>query len=320
MAIDEAAFAAELRLRHGVTTRTRLRRLGLTDRMIDGMIARGRLVSHGRGVLSDPAAPETLEHRMALACALTSGVICFPTAGVVGELCGMPRPPVIHVAVDWANRRRGAPGIVVHRTRHLPACDIVRRRDGISVTSPPRTVVDAAAWVGAEDVESMIEQCLDRRTFTIPTLWSVTRPLVASARRGSTMFARVLAGRPTWQRPARSDHELRLERAMRRRGFPELVREHPIEILPGVIVHPDLGLPADGFYVEVDHLSWHGGRIQTAYDRWRDTKVRKAGFHVERVTDIALDHHLDETVEDLWDLWQRHRGNCATPVVAEFPH
>ena len=58
----------------------------------------------------------------------------------------------------------------------------------------------------------------------------------------------------------------------------------------------------------MDHLSWHGGRLETAYDRQRDLKVRAGtGFHVERVTDVAIDHHLDETVDDLLAVWRRVR-------------
>ena len=94
---------------------------------------------------------------------------------------------------------------------------------------------------------------------------------------------------------------------MRARGFPPLVREHPIEIASGHVIHPDLGLPSDGFFVEVDHLTWHGGRRESAYDRWRDTQVRLAGACVERVSDVAIDERLAETVEDLWLRWQQAR-------------
>ena len=93
---------------------------------------------------------------------------------------------------------------------------------------------------------------------------------------------------------------------MRARGFPPLTRQHRLSLAPGMIIHPDLSIPEHGFFVEVDHLTWHGGRLEGAYDRRRDLKVRAAtGFHVERVTDIAIDHHLAETVEDLWTVWQR---------------
>ena len=82
----------------------------------------------------------------------------------------------------------------------------------------------------------------------------------------------------------------------------------------GVVVHPDLGVPADRFYVEVDHLTWHGGRAENAYDRRRDIKMRLAGCHVERVTDIAIDGHLDEVVDDLWVLWQHLRGGLTRRI------
>ena len=125
---------------------------------------------------------------------------------------------------------------------------------------------------------------------------------------GSARFVEVLSRREVWRRPVDSDYELRLERAMRAAGFPPLTRQHPVRISPGVAVHPDLGIPDDGFFVEVDHLSWHGGRLETAYDRRRDLQLRAStGFHVERVTDVAIDHHLDETVDDLLAVWRRVR-------------
>ena len=178
------------------------------------------------------------------------------------------------------------------------------------LTSPPRTIFDAAASVSPTDLESMIEQGLDRANFTLPTLWRHCNRLRINGRIGGARLADVLRSRPSWRRPARSDYELRLERAMRARGFPPLVREHAVEITPGVVIHPDLGIPGDRFYVEVDHLTWHGGRSETAYDRWRDIKARLVGAHVERVSDVAIDCQLAETVEDLWLRWQQiRRGN-----------
>lgn len=317
--VDEVALGAELRDRLGVTTRDRLRAMGLSDRQIDGLVARGRLDRMGNGVFASAGVPDTFGRRVAVACGLTGGVASFPTAGRLWSFRKTPHDTDVHITVPWHRRIVARPGIVVHRSTLLPDSDIVRRRDGISLTSPPRTLFDAAGRVSPEALESMIEQGIDRRMFTIPTLWSVCRRMNRSARAGGTEFAAVLDARSTWRKPSRSDYELRLERALRARGFPELTREHAITIAAGVVVHPDLGLPDDGFFVEVDHLSWHGGRIESAYDRRRDVKVRLAGFHVERVTDIAIDHHLAETVEDLWALWQRHRGATSTVDVSRAP-
>ena len=307
MSIDEVALAAEVRGRHGVTTRRRLRRLGMSDRVIDRLISSGRLMTSGRGVLTCAATPNSFEQRVAAACALTSGAASFPTAGLLWGLRKSPRTTDVHVMVDWTRRVRPVPGVALHRTTALPANDVVRRRDGIVLTSPLRTVFDAAAFVVDDDLESMLEQAVDRGHFTIPTLWALTERVGGRGRAGTTRMVRVLARRQPWRRAVESDHELRLERALRQRGFPVLTRRHPIAIGSGSVIHPDLGIPDDRFFIEVDHLSWHGGRLETAYDRWRDLKLRALGCHVERVTDLALDRHLAETVEDLWTIWRRLR-------------
>ena len=304
MSVDESALATELANRHGVTTLERLGRLGLSRRCVDGLVATGRFRRAGNGVLAATCWPITLEHRLAVACAVTGGAVAFPTAGLVWELRKTPRVPDVHLWIPKSRCLTEREGIRVHRTGDLPGTDIVRRRDGIVVTSPPRSAFDAAAWLATDDLESLIEQGIHRPYFTIPTLWGVAGRLCRRGRPGSSRFVSVLTSRPAWRRPVESDHELRLERAMRDRGFPPLTRGHRLVLTTGEVIHPDLGLPEDGFFVEVDHLSWHGFRRETAYDRRRDLKVRAAGYHVERVTDLALDSDLEATIEDLWTIWQ----------------
>lgn len=304
----EPALGAALQRRHGVISRTQLVELGLTRMMIETMVANGRLRRSWRGVFVVASAVDTVEHRMAVACATTGGVVCFPTAGKVWQMRGVPRRDEVHVWVPWERRIDAPNGVVVHRSRHLPDGDIVRRDDGIALTAPPRTVFDAAAWVHPERLESMIEQGLDRGTFTMPTLIAVQRRLRRCGRDGSGRFAAVVAAREPWRKAVESNDELRLERAMRRRGFPPLTRGHPIVLPDGVVIHPDLGLPEDGFFVEVDHHTWHDGRRDSAADKRRDRKARLVGCNIERVSDLAIEHELAETVEDLWQRWRQVRA------------
>ena len=311
----EAILAAELRPRHGVTTRERLRRRGLTDRQIHGLTRNRRLRAVGRGVLVDTASRQTFEQRMAIACAMTRGVVMFPTAGTAWQFRGTPKDRRIHIAVDWSRRVAAPPGVVIHRTTSLPAEDVIVRSDGISITTPPRTAFDAAAVVDARALESMIEQGLDRRMFAVVTLARISARLFATARRGASTFRQVLASRPAWCKPVRSDLELELARAMEAAGFPRLVRGHPVKIGPGEIVHPDLGIPEDRFYVEVDHFTWHGGRRDSTYDRIRDMKLRLTGASVERVTDLAIETDLDNIVDHLFQLWQHRREGAGTRVT-----
>lgn len=316
MRINEAALAAELAHAHGTTTRSRLRRIGLSDRQIDCLLASGRLVSAGFGVLRSPTVPSSLEQQAAIACARTYGAISFPTAGRIWQLRKTPHLPEIHVVVPWERRLQAPPGVRVHRSRKLPPSDLVCRPDGITVTSPPRTVFDAAGFLGADELESLIEDALYRRLFTPATLSAVVERLGHPCRDGSPLIGRVLADRNPLARAVASDYELRLERALRERGFPGLVRQHALELAPGRWIHPDLGLPADRFYIEVDHRRWHDTTEQGAYDRWRDRQMRLLGLWVERVSDRAIDHRLAETVDDLWSAWQRARGLAVTRTVA----
>jgi len=86
MSIDEPALAAELLEHHGVTTAKRLAAIGIGRRTIDRLIRDGRLRRARSGVLLSTMWPDTLEHRMASACAITRGVVKFPTAGVAWRL------------------------------------------------------------------------------------------------------------------------------------------------------------------------------------------------------------------------------------------
>ena len=116
----------------------------------------------------------------------------------------------------------------------------------------------------------------------------------------------MLAARDPAHRPVESDYELRLERALRRARVSHASSGSAGWRSPrAACIHPDLGLPDVGFFVEVDHLTWHGGRLATDYDCQRDLEIEALGHHVERVTDVAIDRHLGATVEALWTIYQR---------------
>lgn len=67
----------------------------------------------------------------------------------------------------------------------------------------------------------------------------------------------------------------------------------------GDVVHPDLGVSALGFYVEVDHHTWHDMREAASYDKARDRQVRLTGAVVERVTDTHIRDQIAEVVAEL---------------------
>lgn len=106
-------------------------------------------------------------------------------------------PDAVHMTVPRARRslaRRPPPGVIVHTTTRQWDSGDVRRNEGIRVTSPERTILDAAeAGTQPEQIEMAIEHALRRG-------WLDARHLQASARkrerRVSSIVERALAGHP----------------------------------------------------------------------------------------------------------------------------
>jgi hypothetical protein len=58
--------------------------------------------------------------------------------------------------------------------------------------------------------------------------------------------------------------------------------------------------------VEVDHVTWHGGRFDAQADKGRDRQARRIGWQVDRVTDLELTTAFKRTIDELVDLfWLR---------------
>ena len=111
----------------------------------------------------------------------------------------------------------------------------------------------------------------------------------------------MLDSRPNWRRPVDSDLELRLLKAMRRRGL-DLIPQFRVVLDSGREVSLDLAAPAIKFGIEVDHVTWHGGRLETQRDKGRDRELMRLGWTVARVTDEDIARRLEETAHQLIDI------------------
>jgi very-short-patch-repair endonuclease len=54
--------------------------------------------------------------------------------------------------------------------------------------------------------------------------------------------------------------------------------------------------------VEVDHVTWHGGRLDAQRDKRRDRQLARLGWTVVRVTDDDVTRRLDEAVQHIIDI------------------
>jgi very-short-patch-repair endonuclease len=88
-------------------------------------------------------------------------------------------------------------------------------------------------------------------------------------------------------------------------GLVRPLRQQALRLPSGDEIHPDFYWPTEGEIVEVDHVTWHGGRASSAYDKRRDRHVRRLGIGTTRITDIDIRDELPSVVADIAALLRR---------------
>ena len=136
----------------------------------------------------------------------------------------------------------------------------------------------------------------------MPVLLRMARRLQARGRDGSARVTRVFGGRPAWLKPAGSGIELQVFKSLDRAGVRGLVRQQPIELPNGRTIHADVAVPTIRWALEVEHVTWHGGRLDAQNDKARDRQARRVGWQVDRVTDADVRDSLPATVAELVEL------------------
>jgi hypothetical protein len=295
-----------MRRQHSVVSAAQLELCGISRAQRRTLLAEGHLEVIHRGVYIASSAERTLRARCVAACLANPNVaVCGTTLGRLGDVRKMKGDDV-HVLTRGAAVELD--GVVCHRTNLLDPIDIVERPDGIRHVSWRRNAFVLADQVDDDDLESVIEQLLHRGWTTVPDLFAIGRSLKRSGRDGTCRFERVLSKRPLWAKPKHSDHEVVLLRELRKRGV-LLVPQYELLLPDGSTIRLDGGDPSRKFGVEVDHVTWHGGRVQGTHDKWRDRQAARIGWDVKRVTDDDVTGRLWATVNELVEI---HR---ARPVA-----
>ena len=152
----------------------------------------------------------------------------------------------------------------------------VRRRRGLSVTSPARTILDLATDLRADDLERLVAEAHYRHLAREPELHEQLRR--HPGRRGARRLRRVLdlPGGPQRTRSPAEVDLLRLLRRHRVAGFECNARIHGYEV---DVLWRDLG-----FAIEVDGYDAHSGRAAFERDRFKLAALNAAGLRVMPVT------------------------------------
>lgn len=305
-----ASLASVVAERHGIVARQELLAIGWSRHRIEEAVATGAFAPIHPGIYRTSTSPDTFESRCVATC------LADPSLVVTGRAAARlwhfrhiryEGAPIVLAAHD-TNPISG--GVLVRRTNELEAGDRVERTDGIVVANPVRTWFDCARDVNDPTFEAVTEWVLDRHT-TVPTLWKMVRRMSVRGRPGAARVRRVMSQRSDWQKPAGSRLELRVLNALRAAGVPELVRQHPIKLPNGLTIHPDAVDLRLRWALEIDHVTWHGGRADAQRDKGRDRGLRRLGWQVERVSDQELRDDFDATIRDIAELYALRRKDGA---------
>jgi predicted transcriptional regulator of viral defense system len=146
----DRAVARLAAAQHGVVTATQLVRTGLSRGAIAHRVAQGRLhrVHHGVYLVGHPIPPALARETAALLACGDGAVLSHRSAGKLWALLDADGS----VDVTVLKEGKGRAGIRIHRTACLETRDI-KRRHGLPLTSPARTLLDLAEVLTPRELE-----------------------------------------------------------------------------------------------------------------------------------------------------------------------
>lgn len=283
---------------HGIASHDELYVLDIGEQERRHLIEAGVLLGVFEGVYRLASSPLTFHARCRAVCAADSSLTlsCF-TSGTLFDLrrCGSRW---IHAMTDRLTKPI-ASGVTLHRTRLDLTEHTIHRDDGIRHTDALQTFFDLAKHVSDLDLRSIGEQIIADGLATHEDLVAHAAATAARGRTGSGRAIRVIGARIASGSAADSHGEVVLFDALHAAGLIDFVRHPAVCLRDGSVVHPDMGAPEIGFFVEVDHHTWHTQAESVEYDKWRDREIRLTGREVERVPTSQIENSLPEVVRDL---------------------
>jgi very-short-patch-repair endonuclease len=297
-----------LRTHHGIATAADLRRCGLSGPAVRSLIEAGNLATVLKGTYRLPAVTLDEMARCAAVCAAHPElVISGPTAGRLWGLRRLPRDRRIHALAPPASHPAIARWVVPYRTAAVHTGDVVRRPDGINVTSRARTALDLARFVSSTDLLSIIEQVIRDGDLGDDELRAVAVDWMSPQRPWIRRFLELLDGR-LHGGPAESHGETVLGDALAAAGLVGLVRQYRID-LPGYgPARFDLAVPSVRLAIEVDLHPTHSETDGRRRDVARDVAAGQIGWAVERVVEVDFGNALPVTTRRILALVATRRS------------
>jgi very-short-patch-repair endonuclease len=181
---------------------------------------------------------------------------------------------VPYVTVPRGHRKRS--GVVVHQRGSL----WVVSRNGFRVTAPMLTLLDLASTHSEERLERIVDDA-HRRGLISPARVGEFLSLPTNRNRPGAGVLRELVAMRNGDRAIGSHLETLLLRALRSRGLPLPIPQHPVQTRNGVR-YLDFAYPDAMIAIELDGLEAHTGRRALESDRARQNDLEELGWSFRR--------------------------------------
>jgi very-short-patch-repair endonuclease len=225
--------------------------------------------------------------------------------GSAAYLWGLYRFAPETIDVTAPIRRRAKREFRVHFSSILVPEDR-REREGIPVTSVPRTLIDLAIRARPERLDRLLERAEELGLLDVVAIGALLDR--AGGHRGRGRLRRALAlyqPDPTF---TRSRFERRFRHLIRAAGIPA-----PSMNFNVAGYELDAYWPEHRFAVELDLFETHGSRAAFERDRLRQEELKLIGIEMIRVTRPRLDREPEAVIRNLAVLLERRRHELPVP-------
>ncbi len=272
----DLAIAGLAAKQHGVVARTQLTALGLGGRAIHERRQRGRLHDIHRSVYA-VGHPKVTQPGRWMAAVLAGGPGAVLSHRTAAALWGVRQQSAGPIDVTVGNKRRPRPGLRFHRTT-LPA-DETTVRNGIPVTTVPRTLLDLASVVAPDRLERAVHEA---EVLRLTDRLSLPERMARYPRRpGEPDLRRALAA------------PLQITRDELEKLFLHLLTQHEIDpprtnalvtVSTTRTFEVDCLWERERLTIELDGRAAHDTAQAFERDRERDRLLQLAGWRVARFT------------------------------------
>lgn len=269
---------------------------------ITAWIAAGKLVRPHPAIYASPRAAALWRIRVESAVRSRGAVASHATALA---MWGLVSPTAtIHVAVGPTRSGRGSAGVVLHRSQDIH--DVLRRIDGLPVTSVERSLVDAWGTPGELDRATIraaaITAVRNRLCRPRDVAYELERRPRLPERAEFAQLVRLLAD------GCRSELEIwGCLKVLRSPGMPSFVQQREV-VVAGERFFLDAAYDDVLLAVELDGAAWHGSRQQREKDIRRDALVATVGWQTLRFGFARMTAEPDACRRDIMATYAARRG------------